>query len=127
MANNDESVQSPVDTLPITGLVDPTDPTIRNVYANDMLVEIGEADISLLFSYSFWNKGDKVNKPSVRIVLTHTNFVKMVDFMQKRADLLHRAYSGVPPDLMSGDPGELESAFDELYGVKDNSELKDAL
>ena len=119
MANHEEDAQSSINAS-IMGLVDVTDPSIQNVFANDVFVAIGESDISLLFSFSFWDGGSKVNKPSVRIILSHNNFTKIIDFMQKRAELLRTAYSGDPPDILSGDPNELRLAFERMYGTEAN-------
>ncbi len=96
-------------------LVNPADPRIQDVYANDVYIEIGESDISLLFSYDFYSNGVKQAKPSVRIILTHDNYMRMSDFLEKRARLFRRAYMNRTPNLYSGNHEELRKAFDELY------------
>jgi hypothetical protein len=94
--------------------VDVTDPQIQDVFANDVFVDIGESEISLLFSRSFYANGVRHSKPSVRIILSHDNYMRMIAFLEKRAKLLHRAYANRTPNLYAGNPDVLREAFAEL-------------
>ena len=99
----------------------------QNVYANDVFVDIGETEISLVFSDNFFVKGIKQSRPMVRVVLTHDNYIRMVDFWEKRAKLLRRAYKNRRPNLYSGDAEELRQAFDELYPPTDEDTAEESL
>lgn len=102
-------------------LIDAADPRIQDIYANDVLVEVGELEISMIFSHDFYANGFKVAKPSVRIILSHDSYMRMVDFWEKRAKLLRRVYMNRTPNLYAGDPEETRKAFDELYPPSDST------
>jgi hypothetical protein len=101
-------------------LIDAADPRIQDIYANDVFVEIGESEISLLFSHDFYANGSKTAKPSVRIILSHDSYMRMVEFWEKRAKLLRRVYMNRTPNLYAGDPEETRKAFAELYPPSDD-------
>lgn len=86
-----------------------------DIYANDVFVDIGPSDISLLFSFTALGRNSRLSKPGVRVILSHDNYMRMVDFLEKRAVLLRRAYMNRTPNLYAGDAEELRKAFDELY------------
>lgn len=94
---------------------DESETDVENFFANDVFVDIGESDISLLFSFNFLTRTGRKSRPGVRVVLSHDNYIRMADFIDKRAVLLRRAYMNRKPNLYSGDQEELRKAFDELY------------
>ena len=100
--------------------IDPSDPDIRDIFANDVFVDIGESEISLIFSYDFYANGVKKAKPSVRIILTHDNFVRMIEFLDKRVTLLRSIYGSRMPNLFLGDPEEIRKAFEVMNASLSN-------
>ena len=107
--------------------IDADDSRIQEVYANDVYVDIGESEISLLFSSGFNVNGVKQAKPSVRIILTHDTYMRMVSFLEKRAKLLRRVYMNRTPNLYAGDQEELRQAFNELYPRTEETQPEEQL
>lgn len=62
MADKIESTDSEFKPL----IIDAADPNIRDIFANDVFVDIGESEISMIFSYDFYANGVKIAKPSTR-------------------------------------------------------------
>lgn len=85
------------------------------VYVNDVYASIGASEISLIFREDLNVHGEDTAKERVRVVMTHDVFVRMVDFLERRAKLFRRAYMNRTPNLYAGDAEELRKAFEELY------------
>ncbi len=92
-----------------------SDPEIKTVYANNNFFELGDTEVGLVFGYDFYDNGQKVSKPSVRVILSHDNFMRMMEFWEKRAKFLRRVYANRTPNTYSGDPREYRAALDELF------------
>lgn len=58
---------------------------------------------------------------SVRIILTHDNFVRMVEFLDKRVTLFRSIYGSRMPNLFTGDSEEIRKAFDVMNGLSNNA------
>ena len=103
-------------------VIDPSDPRIQDVYANDTFVEIGNSEISIVFAQDYYDNGVKKAKPSVRVTFTHNSFMRMMDFWEQRAKFLRRVYADRAPHLYAGNTDELRRASEELYPLQSNVE-----
>jgi hypothetical protein len=94
---------------------------VPSVYVNDVYVDIGASEISLTFREDFHARGEPTTKERVRVVMTHDVYMRMVDFLERRAKLFRRAYMNRTPNLYAGDSEELGKAFSELYPPSDET------
>lgn len=84
------------------------------VYANDSSITVGNEDVTIAFGFS--ESGVGQTKYSTRIVMTHSSFVHMMEFWQKRVTLLRTLYQENPIGFMETrtDTSIIEKAFEEM-------------
>ena len=76
--------------------IDGLDNTVPVVYANDCSIIVGNEDVSILFGYNVVGGDNLPTIPSVRLVLTHGSFVRMMEYWSKRVTLLRTVYQENP-------------------------------
>jgi hypothetical protein len=91
---------------------DPLDPGITDVYADDAYISIGNTNVSLIFTTTL-AAANRV-KPSVRVFLSHGDFVNLMKIWETRRDLLAKAYDGAPMTLREMDNEKVSRLFEEM-------------
>jgi len=89
-------------------VANPVVPPVQIPYAfsNRAAVSLNKNDISILFSQEF----DGQIQPAIRVVMSHRNFVDLVDGFELWRLLLDKLYNGQVPTLPNDDSEEQKAA-----------------
>ena len=106
-----------------------SDPNIHTVYANDTAAIVGDAEINLFFSDGSPASQDGTQKRlNTRVILSHSTFIRMMDFWMTRYNFIGAMYNGTPPSITEvriNDPDRYESAYQEFLVSIKSQELED--
>lgn len=101
-------------TLPAAPQPNPSKADVPEAYANTVHAEVGNAEILLTFG-TFQNSLTQIGiTPRQRVILTHTDFVGIVQFLQTYADFLNTAYGNAPRNLDQVPQDQLREALKHI-------------
>ncbi len=110
--DNESTTDAPTAQIP---LLDSMDPRIRDIYADDAFISIGSTNVAITFTVS--PAGVTRPVPSVRVFISHSDFVGLMSVWEKRRDFLLSAYEGKPKSLLQMDQTKIEALFQEMVKV----------
>lgn len=106
-----------------------SDLNIHTVYANDTAAIVGDTEINLFFSDGSPASQDGTQKRlNTRVVLSHSTFIRMMDFWMTRYQFVNAMYNGAPPSIAEiriNEPDRYETAFQEFLAVMKSQEPED--
>jgi len=114
--DEEEDAQNPQNATPFVGL-NAYDTTPPDVYANRSQIIVGSADVSILFGFEIDPFFPQRIKPIARVVISHSDFIRMMGGWNKRVNFLEKAYGETPKsllDIFEKSPEALREALDEL-------------
>lgn len=89
------------------------DKNTQTTYANNSHIVVNPSDVYLYFGMQpFTDSEDTFFEQ--RIVLTHSSFMRMMEYWAPRYTLLARIYNGHPMSLGDFDPSLVQQAFQEM-------------
>lgn len=106
-----------------------SDPSIHTVYANDTAAIVGDAEINLFFSDGSLASQDGTQKRlNTRVILSHSTFIRMMDFWMTRYNFISTMYDGTPPSITEvriNEPDKYEAAYQEFLASTKTQEPED--
>lgn len=90
------------------------DRTIPHHFINETYIEVNEDEVTMAFLHSSRTPNGRKLRPMVRLTLTHSTFLKMMAFFNKRADFLLDVYDGFPTTAYDADPEVFSQALDRM-------------
>lgn len=106
-----------------------SDPNIHTVYANDTAAIVGDTEVNLFFSDGSPASQDGTQKRlSTRVILSHSTFIRMMDFWMTRYGFIGAMYNGAPPsinEVRTNEPDRYEAAYQEFLATMKSQEPED--
>ena len=102
-----------------------TDASINTFYADNSLVTVRPSDVRMYFGMQPPTDGEDVPFESC-VILSHSSFMRMMEYWVPRYELLAKIYAGHPMSLNDFNQNTVEQAFHEmLYPAQEAEQPED--